>query len=68
MLLNCKTPFIQPSLMFLIVTKIFSFEVTVLKSTRETDEAEITVTVTFVKKLDPGDRQCVQLYNIMFRR
>ena len=68
MLLNCKTAIIQPLVMFLIVTKFLLFEVTVLKSTRETDGAEITVTVTFVKKLDPGDRQCVQLYNIMFRR
>eukprot|EP00112_Aurelia_sp_Birch-Aquarium-sp1_P026327 Seg928.2 transcript_id=Seg928.2/GoldUCD/mRNA.D3Y31 product="Piwi-like protein 2" protein_id=Seg928.2/GoldUCD/D3Y31 len=52
----------------LFLPKMLDEKVTVLKSTRETDEAEITVTVTFVKKLDPGDRQCVQLYNIMFRR
>jgi len=40
----------------------------VLTSTRKTDGAEITITISFVKHLDYGDRQCMHLYNIIFRR
>eukprot|EP00794_Sanderia_malayensis_P019493 gene19493-21418_t len=41
--------------------------VTILESTRITDGAKITITITFVKKLTPGDRQCTFLYNRIFR-
>eukprot|EP00795_Rhopilema_esculentum_P012740 gene12740-3467_t len=52
----------------LFLPKKLDEDTKMLTSTRKTDGAEIRLTITFVKHLDPEDRQCMQLYNIMFRR
>lgn len=42
------------------------FQPTILKSTRPTDGAEITLTVQMVKFLEAD--QCVYLYNVIFKK